>query len=94
MSQYTKLDGLVIAKIAEARQRCIPALSFEKVNSGDVREECRRLADATGRDAYRVLDGRLQAMRKQKRIVFVSRVIARGWALPDNAGNDPRSRVD
>ena len=35
-----------------------------------VRAEAQRLAEASGREAFRVIDGRLQALRKAKKIEF------------------------
>jgi hypothetical protein len=53
--QYAELDKRILKVIAE---RGSPLYNKH------VNEEARRLAAATGRDDFRVIDGRLQALRK------------------------------
>lgn len=48
---------------------------FNAIFMNDVRDECYRIADADGGEAYRILDRRLQAMRKAGKITF----IGKGW---------------
>lgn len=69
MSQYKILDEAIMKKIGGHPQM------FVEIFVRDVREECHRIADATGCQAYRILDRRLQALRKAGKIRFISK----GW---------------
>lgn len=71
MSHYVKLDALILSRLTA---RPLPLMY---INAGIVREECDRLGEAMVREPYRVLDGRLQALRKQGRITFNFET---GWA--------------
>ncbi|QWF62921.1 hypothetical protein KM864_18615 (plasmid) [Ralstonia solanacearum] len=63
-SGYEKLDSLILASITAGRG------TFGKLLEGDLAVECKRIADAQGIDQFdRVLDRRLQALRKAKRIM-------------------------
>lgn len=64
MADYTKMDHLIIEKIKSG------AKSFSAIDNGDVYREAQRLQDETGRPAFRVIDGRLQALRKKGLIIF------------------------
>lgn len=81
MSQFSKLDALIVARITQATKCDIPALALGLLFEGEVRRECHRLAKATGSEEFRIMDGRLQALRKKKLIAFVSCTVARGWTL-------------
>lgn len=69
MSQYDKLDALIEAAIKGGCH------SFSSLFSGrSLFDEAMRLSRAIGRDAHRIVDGRLQALRKRGLIVYVT-----GW---------------
>ena len=59
---YAELDALILHAI-----RNYGACLYNK----GVRKEAGRIADATGRDADRVIDGRTQALRKKGNIEYV-----------------------
>lgn len=65
MSHYDNLDGLILARL-----RNVGPLELTFLYSGEVRSECDRLADALGRESFRVMGGRLQALRKAGKIEF------------------------
>ena len=69
---YKKLDSLVLDKLRKG------PLLFLFVFSQEVRAEASRIAELSGRECYRVVDGRLQALRKRGLIVFTH---GKGWAL-------------
>lgn len=48
------------------------------INIGAVRDEADRLAAATGRDAYRIIDASLKKLKREGVIVFDSK---KGWSL-------------
>jgi len=72
MSQYATLDKLIVERLSEGPK------FLHKVFTYDVKDECRRVAEATEREAFRVMDARLQALRKAGVIVFNSKT---GWGL-------------
>jgi hypothetical protein len=74
MSQYDELDRLVPSRVAAAPE----GLPFMFLFAGEVRAEAERIAKATGREEYRVFDGRLQALRKAGKLKHDSK---RGWSL-------------
>ena len=74
MSQYDTLDRLMLARLAKLN--C--GLNFMFLNAQEVRDESERLEKETGRDAYRVIDGRLQYLRKKGVIEYDSK---RGWEI-------------
>lgn len=76
MSKYQKLDALILASIDESPKK------FAAVNTGAVREESERLAREECRPttfgevvAWRIVDRRLQAVRKTGKI----RSTSKGW---------------
>lgn len=71
MSTYMKLDGLIVGAIRGQRSPHYFA---------PVCAEAERIAVATGRPAYRIIDARLQALRKQGLIV-ARRKSKCGWVL-------------
>jgi len=78
MSQYKTLDYLIIARLFDRK-----AVDFTGIDAGPVRVEANRLAAATGRKSYRVIDARLQALRKRGAIQFTGRAGGRGWELSE-----------
>lgn len=75
MTDYTKLDELILDRISAGQTQ------LDGINSQDVRVEANRIAAETGRDQFRVVDGRLQSLRKAGRIEFKRGVLSGGWAL-------------
>ncbi|AIO47107.1 hypothetical protein DM44_3129 [Burkholderia cepacia] len=76
MSKYEKLDALIVASIDEAPKK------FAAVNTGAVRAESERLAREESRPTtfgevvtWRIVDRRLQAVRKTGKI----RSTSKGW---------------
>jgi hypothetical protein len=57
---YKKLDSLIVAKIKDRKE-----LLFANLMSGDVFIEAERIASATKRKPFRLIDARLQALRKR-----------------------------
>jgi hypothetical protein len=78
MSQYAELDRLILARIVGSGNSGVELTGI--IYKLDVRVEAERIADATGRHQYRVVDGRLQALRKAGKITFSSKV---GWVAPE-----------
>jgi hypothetical protein len=72
-SPFTELDRLVVERLRESLPDGLP-LTY--LFTRDVRAEVERIAAATGRDAMRILDARLQALRKAGLIAHDRR---RGW---------------
>ena len=68
---YDELDAAIVARITAG------ATSLGGIDSGDVRRLCADIAREIGRESFRVLDGRLQALRKAGRIVYKRG----GWVL-------------
>lgn len=73
MSQYENLDKLILQRLSGE-----VGLPLIFLNAQEVKCESERLAEASGRDAFRVLDGRLQALRKRGAITFNSKT---GWVV-------------
>ena len=76
MSQYDKLDAEIIKAIRRGTNTftCISI-------SGAVANEAHRLGELTGAAGWRIVDRRLQAMRKKGRIVY-----AKGaWSVVEQA---------
>ena len=78
MSQFDTLDDMIKRRLADG------ALYLVNLNARDVRQESERLEALTGREAFRVLDARLQALRKKGAICFSSRV---GWSIAASSPN-------
>lgn len=79
MSKYQTLDALIFASIDETPKK------FAAVNTGAVREESERLAREESRPisfgevvGWRIIDRRLQAVRKTGKI----RSTSKGWVRP------------
>lgn len=71
MTKYEVLDKAIMTKMGGHAQ------AFSAIMVRDVREECERIAkeDATKVEPFRILDRRLQALRKAGKIRFISK----GW---------------
>ena len=78
---YEKLDELIV--------RAVGACHKSPMYVRSVAAEGKRIADETGRDDMRVIDGRVQYLRRKGRIVYYNKSQApdgnAGWYLPDNA---------
>lgn len=75
MSMYDELDARIIDAV---KARANPIYSRRCVD-----EAC-RLADETGRERFRVIDGRLQALRKAGKVRYFTKAEANGqggWHL-------------
>lgn len=76
MSHYEVIDRLILA--------CIKRADFASpLYDARVNTEAKRIASLTGRDCFRVIDGRLQALRKCGRIAYSSKNhrVAGGWSI-------------
>ena len=82
MSQYKALDRAIIDRLGSDCDG-VHGVYLMFVFSSTVRTECDRIASKTGRDVYRVLDGRIQALRKRRVIEYSSRD---GWRLTSGKG--------
>lgn len=71
MSQYQELDARILAAIIAKRN---------PLYANTVSEEASRLAALTGREDFRVVDGRLQALRKAGTIRHLTKVEGGGTA--------------
>lgn len=69
MGQYDELDRRIIDAIAKRKS----PLYDKRIN-----EEAARLAAGTGRDDFRVIDGRLQALRKKGKIRHMTKAESNG----------------
>ena len=67
-NKYEKLDQMILNRLGD---RPVP---FMDIMIGEVFEECDRL---TGNEPFRVLDRRLQALRKKGLIMNIS--CSKGW---------------
>ncbi|WP_155704424.1 hypothetical protein [Burkholderia cepacia] len=75
MSKYEKLDALIISVLANGPWQ------FTELQSGALWAECRRLESVTSSDDFRILDRRLQALRRAGKIRFSGAKRGRGWQL-------------
>lgn len=76
MSQYEKLDALIVDAIKEGN-------SFVRIFSGrSLFDEAMRLSHIIGLDVDRIVDGRLQALRKRGVIVYYT---GWGWRVKELA---------
>ncbi|WP_338510162.1 hypothetical protein [Erwinia aphidicola] len=67
MADYTKMDQLIIEKVKDG------ANTFSKIDGGGVYEEAKRISMETGGDSFRVIDRRLQALRKRGVIEYTTK---------------------
>ena len=76
MSQYDKLDALIVDAIKGGCH------SFASIFSGrSLIDEAMRLSHAIGRDTDRIVDGRMQALRRRGLIVYVN---GWGWCVKED----------
>ena len=73
MSTYATLDGEILAAIRSGKH---------PLYARNVHVEAKRIADLMGRQEHRVIDGRLQTLRKAGKIVAHRKAIA-GWVLEE-----------
>lgn len=78
MNQYEVLDKLIVGRLSYT-----DSVSLLWVSAREVGDEADRIANATGRNDFRVIDGRLQALRKRGEIEFVKG----GWRLKRRDGD-------
>lgn len=76
MNQYTEIDRSIIDCIRN-RQGAHPL--YDK----SVRQEADRLRMLTGREAFRIVDGRLQALKKRGEISYSK--TTRAWVIKEAA---------
>ena len=76
MSQYIEIDRRIIDCIRSGQG--VHPLYSKRVN-----QEADRLEKLTGRDAFRIIDGRLQALKKRGEINYCS--IVRAWLIKEAA---------
>ena len=78
-TDYTTLDIAILTAIKSGH-----TLAGEILNTSTVAKLCQQLeADSgTGKQAFRFLDARLQALRKKGRITFLG--VKSGWGLPNS----------
>lgn len=80
MSKYEELDRLIINSLKNTHIFFLPY-------SGKHWKEACRIASETGREDFRVIDGRLQALRKAGKIVYLKKADApsgrEGWHLAE-----------
>lgn len=69
---YKHLDSLILNEIEFGNN------TFAKMFNGAVVVESVNIADLTGREPFRVVDSRLQALRKQGKINFNKSI---GWTV-------------
>jgi hypothetical protein len=75
MTNYDKLDYLIVQAVGTGANSAGHIQSDPSVDS-----ESKRIADATSREQFRVIDGRLQALRKRGVIRYAN---GRGWVVGD-----------
>lgn len=66
-TDYSVIDGLIIQKISKG------ANTFMKIDNGDVYREAHRLQDETKSPAFRIIDRRLQSLRKRGLISYTTK---------------------
>lgn len=72
-ADYSYLDMMIQQRIAAG------ANTHRQIDGGEVYKQARWLSEATGREAFRIIDGRLQAMRKKGLIKYST---AEKWNIP------------
>lgn len=76
MSQYTEIDRRIIDCIRSGQ-------GAHPLYDKRVSQEADRLEMLTGREAFRIIDGRLQALKKRGEISYSS--IVRAWIIKEAA---------
>jgi hypothetical protein len=77
LAMYEKLDALIISAISDGGS---------PLNDGAVNEEADRIAQSTSRLTFRVIDGRLQYLRRKNRIQW-QRKRPMGWRIIEDQLN-------
>jgi len=77
MSHYQNLDHLIINRLKFLGIAAPRRVGLMFIFSREVRDECKKLAEATGRESFRIMDGRIQALRKSGKIEYKT---GTGWA--------------
>ncbi|MBU9293054.1 hypothetical protein KTD18_16015 [Burkholderia multivorans] len=77
MSKYETLDAMLLSVLADGPSQ------FIDLQNGALWAECRRLESVTGSDDFRILDRRLQALRRAGKIRFSGAKRGEGWQLAD-----------
>lgn len=79
MNKYEKLDKMVLKTIRNLKL----CMFGEILRETEIYRECERLAYTYGitRDPFRVLDGRLQALRKEDKIYYEHFGKKQGWRI-------------
>lgn len=77
-AQYAILDALLVARVRVAKSIGITFMELLANEGIDV--ELQRIGKLAGRDPFRILDGRLQALRKSGKLISDRK---RGWLLPE-----------
>ncbi len=68
MIDYQHIDSLILERVGQG------AKTFSAIDGGFVYLEAKNLSELTGRQAFRIIDSRLQALRKKGFIRF-----NKGW---------------
>ncbi|XHO68811.1 hypothetical protein BCC1697_005297 [Burkholderia gladioli] len=86
VSKYAKLDAIILARLTHEPTR------FDRLYPGEIADECDRIAmgesTVRGRDVepFRILDRRLQALRKAGKIVSGTK----GWSRAERHASEGR----
>lgn len=75
-TDYSQLDAEILARIGAGKN------TFIQIDTGGVFAEADRLHKETGRMAFRIIDGRLQALKRKGVIVYGT---CTGWQLTEAA---------
>ncbi len=67
MTDYSKLDSMIIEKIKNGSR------TFSQIDGGGVYDEAQRLHELSGRKAFRIIDDRLQSLRKKGLIQYTTK---------------------
>ncbi|MDP8797533.1 hypothetical protein QZQ15_05915 [Serratia marcescens] len=67
MIDYSKLDSMIVEKIKTGSR------TFSQIFGGDVYDEAQRLHEMGGRTAFRIIDDRLQSLRKKGLIQYTTK---------------------
>lgn len=73
MKNYLHLDALILERLKRGNARF-----YELEHNNVINAECERLELLSGRDGFRILDGRLTALRKAGLIIPGRKI---GWGL-------------
>lgn len=73
-TDYSRLDAAILARIGAGKN------TFTLIDGGEVYPEAKRLHQETGRMAFRIIDGRLQALKRKGAIVYGA---CTGWELTE-----------